>query len=214
MSLIISVKSCIIWNETQVQRGFAHFPGMVLGLFHDGPAALPADTVLGAYLGAYARDDASAAPADAAHPTRREERRQLAYDFDLLTPGGGDGDGDGLGLYVDGTRFVNAMAYLNSYDNQAPRANVKFVGVRVNGWPATLVLTAATVPPGAEFLADYGRGYYQEFYAGEGGEGARGGGSGSGGGAARRRARPGPGFYREGTQGGMARAGPPGGRRA
>ena len=193
---------------------------MVLGLFHDGPAALPADTVLGAYLGAYARDDASAAPADAAdapHPTRREERRQLAYDFDLLTPGGGgggggggSGGGDGLGLYVDGTRFVNAMAYLNSYDNQAPRANVKFVGARVNGWPATLVLTAATVPPGAEFLADYGRGYYQEFYAGEGGEGARGG----GGGAARRRARPGPGFYREGTQGGMARAGPPGGRRA
>ena len=194
---------------------------MVLGLFHDGPAALPADTVLGAYLGAYARDDASAAPAvaaDAPHPTRREERRQLAYDFDLLTPGGGGGGGgsggDGLGLYVDGTRFVNAMAYLNSYDNQAPRANVKFVGARVNGWPATLVLTAATVPPGAEFLADYGRGYYQEFYAGEGGEGAPGGARGGGGGAARRRARPGPGFYREGTQGGMARAGPPGGRRA
>ena len=182
---------------------------MVLGLFHDGPAALPADTVLGAYLGAYAPDggDDAADAADAPHPTRREERRQLAYDFDLLAPGGG---GDGLGLYVDGTRFVNAMAYLNSYDNQAPRANVKFVGARVNGWPATLVLTAATVPPGAEFLADYGRGYYQEFYAGEGGEGARGG----GGGAARRRARPGPGFYREGTQRGVARAGPPGGRRA
>ena len=208
---------------------------MVLGLFHDGPAALPADTVLGAYLGAYARDDTSAAPAEAAeapeapeaaeaaeapaapaapaapHPTRREERRQLAYDFDLLAPGGGLGlyvDG----LYVDGTRFVNAMAYLNSYDNQAPRANVKFVGARVNGWPATLVLTAATVPPGAEFLADYGKGYYQEFYAGGGGEGAPGG---AGEGAASRRlARPGPGFYREGTQRGMARAGPPGGRRA
>ena len=179
---------------------------MVLGLFHDGPAALPADTVLGAYLGAYAPDDTSAAPADAAHPTRREERRQLAYDFDLLAPGGG---GDGLGLYVDGTRFVNAMAYLNSYDNQAPRANVKFVGARVNGWPATLVLTAATVPPGAEFLADYGKGYYQEFYAGGGGEGAPG-----EGGAARRRARPGPGFYHEGTQRGMARARPPGGRGA
>ena len=161
---------------------------MVLGLFHDGPAALPADTVLGAYLGAYARDDTSAAPADAAdapHPTRREERRQLAYDFDLLAPGGGLGlHVDGLhvdGLYVDGTRFVNAMAYLNSYDNQAPRANVKFVGARVNGWPATLVLTAATVPPGAEFLADYGKGYYQEFYAGGAGEGASGG-AGEGGG--------------------------------
>ena len=38
------------------------------------------------------------------------------------------------------------MAYLNSYDNQAPRANVKFVGARVNGWPATLVLTAAPAP--------------------------------------------------------------------
>ena len=96
---------------------------MVLGLFHDGPAALPEDTVLGAYLGAYARDGEPDAT-DAAHPTRREERRQLAYDFDLLTPGGGGGDDDGLGLYVDGTRFVNAMAYLNSYDNQAPRANV------------------------------------------------------------------------------------------
>ena len=47
----------------------------------------------------------------------------------------------------------------------APRANVKFVGARVNGWPVTLVLTAATVPPGAQFLADYGKGYYQEFYA-------------------------------------------------
>ena len=101
------------------------------------------------------------------------------------------------------------MAYLNSYDNQAPRANVKFVGARVNGWPATLVLTAATVPPGAEFLADYGKGYYQEFYAGGAGEGASGEGA-----ASRRRARPGPGFYREGTQRGMARAGPPGGRRA
>ena len=185
---------------------------MVLGLFHDGPAALPADTVLGAYLGAYARDDTSAAPAEAPaapaapHPTRREERRQLAYDFDLLAPGGG------LGLYVDGTRFVNAMAYLNSYDNQAPRANVKFVGARVNGWQETLVLTAATVPPGAEFLADYGKGYYQEFYAGGAGEGASGG-AGEGA-ASRRRARPGPGFYREGTQRGMARAGPPGGRRA
>ena len=94
--------------------------------------------------------------------SRREERRQLAYDFDLVAPGAG---GDGLGLYVDGTRFVNVMAYLNSYDNLAPRANVKFVGARVNGWPVTLVLTAATVPPGAQFLADYGKGYYQEFYA-------------------------------------------------
>ena len=86
---------------------------------------------------------------------------------DSLPPAGGAHplQGPRHGLYVDGTRFVNVMAYLNSYDNLAPRANVKFVGARVNGWPVTLVLTAATVPPGAQFLADYGKGYYQEFYA-------------------------------------------------
>jgi hypothetical protein len=129
---------------------------------------IPADTILGEYVGTVQRYEDCQRNADL-----ETELNQTCY-FDLIeSQKWGDGGKHkcplGDTLVIDPSLICNELVYMNDYRSEkmdgSRRQNVAFHEILVNGWPHIYAITKAKteVAPGAELLTNYGQAWWENF---------------------------------------------------
>jgi hypothetical protein len=126
---------------------------------------IPADTILGEYVGTVQRYEDCQRNADL-----ETELNQTCY-FDLTeSQKWGDGRNKcpiGDTLVIDPSLICNELVYMNDFRSEkadsSRKQNVAFHEILINGWPHIYAITKRDVAPGAELLTNYGQAWWENF---------------------------------------------------